>query len=105
MTFLLGPATVTLAVPLYRNRYLLKQYGMAIIRGVAAGTLVSMGSVLHITQAGGLPRAFVISIISKSSTIPFAVKVARIGGGDPALAAAFVVAAGYFRLDFWLNIT
>jgi predicted murein hydrolase (TIGR00659 family) len=104
MTFLLGPATVALAVPLYRNRYLLKQYGMAIISGVAAGALVSMGSVLLITQAGGLPRAVVISIIPKSSTIPFAVEVARIGGGDPALAAAFVVATGTFGSIFGLTL-
>lgn len=96
MTFLLGPATVALAVPLYRNRHLLKQYGLAICFGVGSGTIVSIMSVLLITQAGGLPREVVISIIPKSSTIPFAAEVTRLAGGDPALAAAFVVATGTF---------
>ena len=104
MTFLLGPATVALAVPLYRNKHLLKQYGVAIITGIAAGTMVSMGTVLLITLAGGLPREVIISIIPKSSTIPFAVEVARIGGGDSALAAAFVVATGTFGSIFGLTL-
>lgn len=95
-SFLLGPATVALAVPLYRNRHLLKQYWAAIFIGVGIGTIVSMVTVLLITQAGGLPREVILSIIPKSSTIPFAVEVARIAGGAPALAAAFVVATGTF---------
>lgn len=111
MTFLLGPATVALAVPLYRNKHLLKQYGVAIITSVTAGTVASMTIALFITRLGGLPREVVISIIPKSSTIPFAVEVARIAGGEPALAAAFVVATGTFgsitglTLLNWFKIT
>ena len=104
MTFLLGPATVALAVPLYRNKHLLKQYAPAIVFGVAGGTLVSMALVLFITQAGGLPREVIISIIPKSSTIPFAVEIARIGGGEPALAVAFVVATGTFGSVIGLGV-
>ena len=94
MTFLLGPATVSLAVPLYRNKHLLKQYGTAIFVGVGIGTVVSMASVLFITKVGGLSREIIVSIIPKSSTIPFAVEVAGMAGGNPALAVAFVVATG-----------
>lgn len=96
MTFLLGPATVSLAVPLYRNRHLLKQYGAAIFWGVGLGTAVSMATVLLITKAGGLSREIIVSIIPKSSTIPFAVEVAAMAGGNSALAVAFVVATGTF---------
>ena len=96
MTFLLGPATVALAVPLYRNRHLLKEYGWAIVLGVGSGSLVSMATVLLITQAGGLSKDIIVSIIPKSSTIPFAVGVAQLAGGNPALAVAFVVATGTF---------
>ena len=96
MTILLGPATVSLAVPLYRNRQLLRQYGAAIILGVGMGTVVSMVTVLCITGAGGLSREIIVSIIPKSSTIPFAVDVAQMAGGNPALAVAFVVATGTF---------
>lgn len=96
MTFLLGPATVALAVPLYRNRHLLKQYGIAIFMGVGIGTLISMATVMFITRAGGLTREIIVSIIPKSSTIPIAVDVAQLAGGNSALAVAFVVATGTF---------
>lgn len=104
MTFLLGPATVALAVPLYRNRHLLKQYGIAIFTGVGLGTLVSMASVLFITQIGGLSREIIVSIIPKSSTVPFAVEVAALAGGNPALAVAFVVATGTFGSVIGLSL-
>ncbi|HEY3427012.1 MAG TPA: LrgB family protein [Negativicutes bacterium] len=96
MTFLLGPATVALAVPLYRNKHLLKEYSMAILFGISAGSLVSLVTAMTIAQAGGLGREVVISLAPKSVTIPFAVEIARIAGGDPSLAAAFVVATGTF---------
>jgi len=96
MTTLLGPATVALAVPLYKNKHLLKEYATSIIVGICIGSLVSMCSAMLIAQFGGLARAIVISIAPKSVTIPFAIEIAQIAGGDPALAAAFVVATGTF---------
>lgn len=94
MTSLLGPATVGLAVPLYRHRELLRRYAPAILAGVAAGSLASMLSAALIALLAGLPREIVLSIVPKSVTIPFAVEIARIHGGSPALASAFVVATG-----------
>lgn len=96
MTFLLGPATVGLAVPLYRNRYLLRQHGLVICLGVGVGTVISMMTVLLITQAGGLPREVIVSILPKSTSTPFAIEIARMSGGDPALSAAFVIVTGTF---------
>ena len=94
MTFLLGPATVGLAVPLYRHRKFLVQAGPAILGSVAAGAFVAMFSASMMAVLGGLPRNVVISIMPKGVSIPFAVEVARMYAGDPALAAAFVVATG-----------
>jgi putative effector of murein hydrolase len=96
MTFLLGPATVALAVPVYRNRHLLQEYTWAILSAVSFGSLVSMVTAILITQLGGLPPQVVVSIASKSVTIPFAIGISQIYGGDPSLAAAFVVATGTF---------
>jgi len=96
MTVLLGPATVALAVPLYKNRHLLKEYSLPIIVGICIGSLVSLVSAMLIAQFGGLAREIVLSIAPKSVTIPFAVGIAQIAGGEPALAAAFVVATGTF---------
>lgn len=94
MTFLLGPATVALAVPLYRHRSLLRRYGIPSLAGVALGSLVSMLVVGGIALVAGLPREVVLSLIPKSVTTPFAMEIARIHGGSPGLAAAFVVATG-----------
>ncbi len=94
MTFLLGPATVGLAVPLYRHRHLLRRYAVAIVTSVAAGAACAMLSAGLIARLGGLPREVVMSIVPKGVSIPFAIEIARLYDGIPALAAAFVVATG-----------
>src|SRR5664279_659735 len=70
MTALLGPATVGLAVPLYRHRGLLRRYAPAIVAGVGVGVLVSMLVAMLIALAFGLPREIVRSLLPKSVTIP-----------------------------------
>jgi putative effector of murein hydrolase len=102
MTYFLGPATVALAVPVYKNRHLLKQYAVSIAAGVIFGSLLSMATAMLIAKWGGLSAIVIASIAPKSATIPFAVEVARLAGGDPSLAAAFVVATGTFGSVFGL---
>jgi predicted murein hydrolase (TIGR00659 family) len=94
MTAPLGPATVGLAVPLYRYRRLLRSYGAAIIGSVAAGTLLSMLLSGLICKYAGLPWDVVVSMVPKGASIPFAVEIARVYDGIPALSAAFVAATG-----------
>lgn len=94
MTFMLGPATVALAVPLYVNRHLLAKYGIGIFISVAAGAVVAMVSAGLVAKILGMPKQIVISIIPKGVTIPFAVEISRICGGEPAITIAFVVATG-----------
>lgn len=94
MTILLGPATVGLALPLYRYRHLLRQYAAAIVSSVALGSLLAMFLAGLIAKLGGLPEDVVMSILPKGVSIPFAIEVAKMFDGIPALAAAFVVATG-----------
>ena len=94
MTALLGPATVGLAVPLYRQRNLLRSHSPAILAGVGLGSLASMLIAGLVGLLAGLPKEMVLSLLPKSVTIPFAVEIARIHGGSPGLASAFVVATG-----------
>ncbi len=94
MTVLLPPATVSLALPLYRHRKLLRLQALPILCGVALGAASAMLSAALIARLGGLPREVVMSILPKGISIPFAVEVAAQHGGIPALAAAFVVATG-----------
>ncbi|MDD4702239.1 MAG: LrgB family protein [Desulfovibrio sp.] len=94
MTAFIGPATVALALPLYRYRQILLRYALAITGSVCAGAFVAMFSAGLIARVGGLPQAVVISIMPKSVSIPFAIEIAGMYGGIPSLAAAFVVATG-----------
>ena len=94
MTLLIGPATVSLALPLYRYRRLLVRNAMPILASVCAGAFAAMLSAGILARWGGLPQDVVISILPKGVSIPFAVEVASMYGGIPSLAAAFVVATG-----------
>ena len=94
MTLLLGPATVGLALPLYRYRNILRRQAVALIGTVAFGSLLAMLSAALICKIGGLPREVVMSIVPKGVSIPFAVEISQMYGGIPPLAAAFVVATG-----------
>lgn len=94
MTFLLGPATVSLALPLYLNRHILKQSLVPILVGIACGSIASLGSAVLLAKISGLDTLIVASISTKSITAPIAIEVSRIIGGDPAIAVAFVVFTG-----------
>ena len=94
MTAPLGPATVGLAVPLYRYRKLLRSNALGIISSVAAGTLLSMLLSGLMCKYAGLPWDVVVSMVPKGASIPFAVEITRVYDGIPALSAAFVAATG-----------
>ncbi|HWR39593.1 MAG TPA: LrgB family protein [Patescibacteria group bacterium] len=94
MTLLLGPATVALAVPLYRNRHLLRCYFIAILVSTLFGALFSMITAGLIARAGGMSNELIVSLVPKSVTLPFAIDIVQIYGGSKALAVAFVVATG-----------
>ena len=94
MIFMLGPATVALAVPLYTNRHLLVKYGAIIFASVAAGAVITMVLAGVISKILGMPKQIVISMMPKGVTIPFAVEISRIYGGEPAITIVFVVATG-----------
>jgi Putative effector of murein hydrolase len=94
MCILLGPATVALALPLYRYREILRKRAWPIINSVAVGSLVTMFSATLVCKWGGLPHEVVMSMLPKGVSIPFALEVSSMQGGIPSLATAFVVATG-----------
>ena len=104
MTYLLGPATVALAVPLYHNRDVLRQKAMPAFLGMTAGTLATVASAVWLTKAFHLTTTTAASAAVKSVTTPVAIEVASMIGGDPALSAIFVMVAGMFGAMFgpWL---
>ncbi|SFM13256.1 LrgB family protein [Pelosinus propionicus] len=96
MTFLLGPATVALALPLYLNRTVLLQALFPIIFGICFGALATLTTAILLAKLSGLDALIVTSIAPKSITAPIAIEISRLTGGDPAIAVAFVVFTGTF---------
>ncbi len=94
MTFLLGPATVALAVPLYKNRQIIKKHSGPALVGIVLGTMSTIIGAILLIKLFSLSNEILASISVKSVTVPVAVEISNIIGGDPALTAAFVVATG-----------
>jgi putative effector of murein hydrolase len=94
MTALLGPATVALAVPIYRNRATLRAHALPALTGIAAGSIATVLTVLALSRLFAFSNEVVRSMAVKSVTAPIAIELADIISGNPALAAAFVIATG-----------
>lgn len=100
LTFLLGPATVALALPLYRNRATFAREIVPAMSGLVVGTLVTMVVAILCARIFGLSALIQSSLAVKSVTVAFAVDIARIVHGDPALAAVLVVFTGMVGAAF-----
>ncbi|WP_237480352.1 LrgB family protein [Lichenibacterium dinghuense] len=92
--FLLGPATVALGIPLYRNRTLVVRNLVPMMAALFAGALVSIASALGLAAALGAPRDVLASLAPKSVTTPVAMAVSERLGGQPSLTAALVILTG-----------
>ena len=92
--FLLGPATVALAIPLYAEWPRLKAMAAPLLIALAVGSLTAVLSSYTIGALLGASRASLISLAPKSVTMPIAMAVAEPLGGLPALAAALVMLTG-----------
>lgn len=92
--FLLGPATVALAVPLYLQLPKLRKHVLPLLGGLLAGCTAASASAVAIAWALGASRETVLSLAPKSVTIPIAMGVAEKIGGLPSLTAVLVMGTG-----------
>lgn len=92
--FLLGPATVALAVPLWRNIAIVRRSLAAMAAALLAGSVTAAISAIAIAWAFGAPREVLASLAPKSVTAPIAMELAKSLGGLPSLAAVLVIATG-----------
>ena len=92
--FLLGPATVALAVPLYENRKVVASAILPMLVALAAGSVTAVGSVVLLAQAAGLPRAVILSLAPKSVTAGVAMGISESLHADPSLTAVAVILTG-----------
>lgn len=94
--FLLGPATVALALPLYRQWDKLRRGALPLLGGLVAGSLTAIVSAVGIASLLGASRQTVASLAPKSATTPIAMAVADKIGGIPSLTAVLVISTGVF---------
>jgi predicted murein hydrolase (TIGR00659 family) len=92
--FLLGPATVALGIPLYRNIRLVRENLIPMATALLAGSAVAVVSATGVAVAMGVPRDVVVSLAPKSITAGVAMAVSERLGGIPSLTAALVILTG-----------
>ena len=92
--FLLGPATVALAVPLYENRQVVLSAIVPMLVALAAGSVTAVASVVLLAEVVGLPRAVILSMAPKSVTAGVAMGISETLHADPSLTAVAVILTG-----------
>ncbi|HEY0603595.1 MAG TPA: LrgB family protein [Herpetosiphonaceae bacterium] len=98
--FLLGPATVALALPLYRAAPTLRRNLVPLLGGLLTGALASIISVVVLGRLLGLDAPALRSLTPKSVTTPIAMEIAKQIGGLPSLTAVFVILTGILGATF-----
>ena len=96
INFLLGPATVALAVPLARNFRHIKSSITGLGLALAAGSFVSIGSGIVLVWLLGGTQSVALSMAPKNVTTPIAIAVSQQIGGVPALTATLAIVGGIF---------
>ena len=94
--FMLGPATVALALPLYQNRRVVARAIAPMLAALVAGSLTALVSAVTIVKLFSVPQTIIASIAPKSVTAGVAMGIASELGGDAALAAVLVILTGIF---------
>lgn len=92
--FLLGPATVALAIPLYAQLDRLKRMAGPLLAALLAGSVTAALSAVLIGKALGASDATLYSLAPKSVTTPIAMGIAERLGGLPSLTAVLVILTG-----------
>lgn len=92
--FLLGPATVALAVPLWENLPRVRKSAVPIAAALLAGSFTAVASALTIAWALGVRGETLASLAPKSATAPVAIGISEAIGGSPTLTAVLVILTG-----------
>ena len=92
--FLLGPATVALAIPLYRQFSQVRRSALALLSSIVVGSVTAAISAVAIAWMLGAQQASIIALAPKSATAPVAMAITDQLGGLPSLTAALVILTG-----------
>ncbi|MEN5018476.1 LrgB family protein [Erwinia sp. Eh17-17] len=98
LLWLLGPATLAFAVPVYENMAIIRRHWLSLSAGVITATTVAVCSSVWLARLLALPETIQRSLAVRSITTPFALAAAKQLGGQPDLVALFVVITGVFGM-------
>lgn len=90
----LTPATAVLAVPIYRQRKLLKENLIPILAGAFVGSVVSIASVLVLSKMFGFNETFMVSLVPKSVTTAIGLEISATLGGTQAITMISIMISG-----------
>lgn len=94
LSYLLTPATVCLAIPLYQQLEILKKNLKAVLVGTLSGVIASMGSILALCYLFGLNHEYYVSLLPKSITTAIGIGVCEELGGISTITVAIIVVTG-----------
>ncbi|WP_105901632.1 LrgB family protein [Vibrio gangliei] len=94
LLWMLGPATVAFAIPVYDNRQLIARHWLSISTGVCVSVIVAISSTVLLAKFFHLSEILQRSLAMRSITTPFAVEATKSVGGEVDLTALFVVITG-----------
>ena len=92
--FLLGPATVALAIPLYERRVTVMRALAPMLAALAVGCVTALASAMALAALFGIPRGIIVAMAPKSATTGVAMGITETLGGDPTLTAVLVMLTG-----------
>ena len=94
ISFLLGPATVALALPLHRQAPHIRRSALPILVCLVSGAVSAVAVAIVVTKALGGSDQLALTMAPKSATTPIAIALAQSSGGLPALTAVLTVLTG-----------
>ncbi|MDQ6599164.1 LrgB family protein [Bacillus salipaludis] len=94
LSYMLEPATVAFAIPIYKHFHLIKKYIGNILISITTGCFIAILSSLGLSKLIHLNPDFVVSILPRSITTPIAIEVSKEIGGLPTLTTVFVILTG-----------
>lgn len=100
ISFFLGPATIVLAMPLFRQWELLKSNALPIIIGVIIGSITGILSMFLLSKLFGFDKIINLSLLAKSVTTPIAIDITELVGGITSVTILGITIAGTFGAIF-----
>jgi len=107
ISYLLTPATVCLAIPLYRQLTLLKKYPLAIFAAIGSGVLTTMVSIFGLSLVFGLTHEQYITLLPKSITTAIGMGISEKMGGMVSITVVAICITGVMGNVFaesWLKL-